>query len=173
MIMWLIKIPQNALIFLKALKMLALMEFLNDATSWALDATGIQIKEEISGCAGAEDSLYKKKTIWDEGGTFFIFGICALIFIICFLLLFKCNKLLTSSYRVYRFAMTVKQKIFWNLFIRYIYTSCLKLQFFALTVLTAFEGYKANVYEEYAAYVGVILIHVVYIRFFTWVREGR
>ena len=69
------------------------------------------------------------------------FGIVALVVIILILALFKCNQMITNDYRVYKFMMQTKQKIFWNFFIRYIYTSCLKLQFFAFAILTAERAY--------------------------------
>ena len=55
MLIWLIKVPQNALIFLKALKMLALMEFLDEIKAWILDAVGLQVKAKDTSCATAID----------------------------------------------------------------------------------------------------------------------
>ena len=117
--------------------------------------------------------MYKKKSIWDEGGTFFFIGVSALIIIILFLLVIYCSVKMATDYRVYKLVMTIKQKIFWNFFIRYIFTSCLKLQFFALGILTFFDGYESNYHERFAATSGIVFIHLAYIRFFMWVKEGR
>ena len=52
MITWTINIPSNALIAFEALKMLALMEFLDDVMYWILDGFGVESQVQSDGQCG-------------------------------------------------------------------------------------------------------------------------
>ena len=53
------------------------------------------------------------------------------------------------------------------------YTSCLKLQFFAFALLTAKGAYQNTRGQFEITIAALVFLHCAYIRFFTWVREGR
>ena len=171
MISWLITVPKNAEVFLTSLKMLALMEFMDDVTHWIMEQFGLREPVEDQGCGPKVE--IEKKNVWDEAGVLIFLGLLALVIIMLVVAIFKCNSMITNDYRVYKFMMQTKQKIFWNFFIRYIYTSCLKLQFFAFTILTVKGAYDNERGKFEIAIAGLVLLHCAYIRFFTWVRAGR
>ena len=75
--------------------------------------------------------------VMKDGGTILVFGILTLFFITLLFILSKCDKILHSDYRVYRFYMKSKQKIFFNSIIRYFMASAIKLQNISLDILCA------------------------------------
>ena len=67
-------------------------------------------------------------------GIMFVVAFCIVLFLLLFRLL-RCIAL--SNYRYFRIYMTVHDAIFYNLFIRYVIQSTLKIQVAALTTLIA------------------------------------
>ena len=66
-------------------------------------------------------------------GIMFVIAFCIVLFLLLFRLL-KCIAL--SDYRYYRIYMTIHDAMFYNLFIRYVIQSTLKIQVAAVTTLT-------------------------------------
>ena len=105
---WLIRLPDKALIYLDAIKMLAMMEFLDDPKNWVLESIGLKKPTNHSLC-GPESSVETETTnIWDQGGAFFFIGVVSILVIGIALLIFKIEKVLYKDYKVYKFIMQTK-----------------------------------------------------------------
>ena len=86
-----INIPDNAKVYLTALKMLALMEFMDDAMNWILEALGLKAPVETSGCGPQAEVTTEDISLWDDAGILVFFGVSAVIVILLMLAIFKCN----------------------------------------------------------------------------------
>ena len=71
--------------------MLALMEFMDDAMNWILEAFGLRKPVENSGCGPQAEVKTEYISVWDDAGIIIFFGITALIVIILMLAIIKCN----------------------------------------------------------------------------------
>ena len=125
MLLWQISIPYKAEAFLKYIKLLALMEFI--PSKWLTDAIsdflGVGCKEDDATCQADIDesertglSKLGSTNIVDNMGIMLLVGVFIMVFVILLLLTKQC---MYKDYRLFRIYMKVRQRIFWNTFIRY------------------------------------------------------
>ena len=143
MILWQIRIPYKAEAFLKYIKLLALMEFI--PSQWFIDSIsetlGISCQENDQICDDEEE----KQGIEKLGTSNIIENMGIMLFLLSFIIILLGLVLVSricmyKDYRWYRRYMKIRQKFFWNIFIRYILQSELKLLVSACSVL--FLGLK-------------------------------
>ena len=170
---WQLNYPKNAEIFLSSLKNLVLMEFLpTDQVTQAMSAMFGLTKDEAS--SEVDDSIEARR-LADEGsgslirnegdsdnddiikrlGVMLVIALTIAIFLVVFWLL----KYLTHrDYEWYRRYMTLHDKIFYNLFIRYIFQSTLKIQFASVMTLMLLPDWKtiSSVVQGVIAYLLLI-----------------
>ena len=126
MLNWQISIPYRAEAFLKYIKLLALMEFI--PSEWLTDAIsdffGIGCKKDDATCKESIDesertgmSKLGSTNIVDNMGIMLLLAVFILLFVVLLLLSKHC---MYADYRLFRVYMQIRQRIFWNTFIRYV-----------------------------------------------------
>lgn len=114
---WLVLLPDEADIFLRELRSLALLEFLQK----------YEIKETVLGWFGVEEESSPKKdqSLLDKLAVILLAGIVIVFLVLLLLCLRVCVK---KSPRAKRCNDSIKAKLFYNTFIRYVLLGTLKIQ---------------------------------------------
>ena len=121
---WQIILPNKANAFLKALKALALFEFLptDKLDEWIMDLFGIEYqKEDEDGFDSDEES----SSLFDQLAVFILAGAAIIVLLLILILLRLCIK---RSEKVRSFYDKLKKKLFYATFINYILLGALKIQ---------------------------------------------
>lgn len=114
---WLISLPDEADIFLRELRSLALLEFLQK----------YEIKETVFGWFGIEkenNPLKKEQSLLDKLAVILLAGIVIVFLVFLLLCLRVCVKTSPRAKRCYE---SIKAKLFYNTFIRYVLLGTLKI----------------------------------------------
>ena len=169
---WQLNYPRNAEIFLSSLKNLVLMEFLptekvTQAMSSMFGLTEDETSSEVDESSKSRrlsneesESPQRSKSNSDiikRLGVMLVIALTIAIFLFVFWLL----KYLTHrDYQWYKRYMTLHDKIFYNLFIRYIFQSTLKIQFASYMTLMLLPDWKSvsNIVQGVVSYFLLIMM---------------
>ena len=167
MLRWRINLPLLTLECLKSLKMLVLFEFIPSAQiiGWAKDQVGL-IKESNED-PNAQDGLR-------DSDTLVLAGIVTLLATLLVLLISKCSCLIHSDYRVFKMYMQVRQKLFYNSIVRYLYTGAIKLQLSAVDTFLFGFALSFSVASKWATQIVILVaIYGCYAKCFVFMRRNR
>ena len=126
MLHWQVTIPYKAEAFLKYIKLLALMEFVPSEwlTDWISEFVNVECEGGDETCGDEIDeseriglSKLGSTNIVANMGIMLFFAILILVFVAVLLL---SRQFMYTDYRVFRVYMQIRQRIFWNTFIRYL-----------------------------------------------------
>ena len=164
---WRINMPLLTLEFLKALKMLVLFEFIPtaDIIKWIKGKAGFSKDQDSD--ENAPDSQ-------SDGDTLLIAGVLTLVAILLVLLISKCTCLIGKDYRVFKIYMKIRQRLFYNSIIRYLYTGAIRLQLNSIdTFLAGFALSLSSVSKWGSAIFTFVAIYGCYTKFFIFMRKNR
>ena len=90
------------------------------------------------------------------------------------MLISKCSCLIDKDYRVFRIYMQIRQRLFYNSIIRYLYTGAIRLQLKAVDTFLLGFTLSFSVASEWAIAVLIfVAIYGYYTKFFIFMRRNR